>query len=424
MPELKKECYGFQQYGPEWEQTLPVVPQIQVTRSCNCNCDYCFQKHSGGIIELSTVRSILHQVINHNLRVDPKNRCIQFYWHGGEPLLAGVDFFHEIIRLEKQYPELSFENRIQTNGTLMSDEFALFFSKNRFHLGFSLDGPRDIHNLHRRFQLSGRGSFDDAMKGIERYRFHSGQERIAVIAVVTREAAGKAREIFDFFKTLRAEVQLDIYDLRPQDLLQPVLHFSRPCEPAPSSKEVGQFLKDLFDLWFYDQEARVDFKELRQELKMILQPEIDLGDPFHKKRCDFRRLIFAPDGLAFSCDQWLNDDKTALGNILTDSMESILKRKSLLWEKIKRTLRISTQIMGCGACEWGRQCVGGCMTCMKYNALLLKSRSEGLPDSYWAKERLPAEWSEMRGETYYCDGLRVFRHHVKEAVRRELADAE
>ena len=57
----------------------------------------------------------------------------------------------------------------------------------------------------------------------------------------------------------------------------------------------------------------MDFKELQQEVKTILQPEIDRGDPFHKKRCDFRRLIFAPDGKVFSCDQWVNDEQTALG---------------------------------------------------------------------------------------------------------------
>jgi radical SAM protein with 4Fe4S-binding SPASM domain len=195
-------------------------------------------------------------------------------------------------------------------------------------------------------------------------------------------------------------------------------------EFAPSPKGVGNFLIELFDLWFQDQDGLVDFKELRQELKMILQPEIDRGDPFHKKRCDFRRLIFAPDGLAFSCDQWLNEEKTALGDIRTDSLESILERKALLWEQIKRGVRKSGEAMGCGKCEWGRQCGGGCLTCMKYNALLLQSRAKGLPDSRWAEQHLPAEWSEIKGETYYCDGLRAFRRHVREAVQRETIDAE
>ena len=105
---------------PDWEKPLPVVPQIQVTRNCNLACGYCFQEHSGGIIGLSTVETILARVIAHNLTIDPLTKVIQIYWHGGEPLLAGLDFFRAIVRFEAQYPELSFENRIQTNGTLMT----------------------------------------------------------------------------------------------------------------------------------------------------------------------------------------------------------------------------------------------------------------------------------------------------------------
>ena len=142
-------------YGPDWEKHLPVVPQIQVTRNCNLACGYCFQEHSGGIIGLSTVETILRRVIAHNLTVDPLTKVMQIYWHGGEPLLAGIDFFRAIIRLEAQYPELSFENRIQTNGTLMSDDMARLLAEYQFQVGFSLDGPKEIHDRYRCFP--GRG---------------------------------------------------------------------------------------------------------------------------------------------------------------------------------------------------------------------------------------------------------------------------
>lgn len=408
----------------QWTANLPIVPQIQVTRNCNLGCDYCFQEHSGPIIEFSTVQSILHQVVTHNLSVDPGNRCMQIYWHGGEPLLAGIDFFEKILHFEKHYPDLSFENRIQTNGTLMNDKLARFFIDNHFHLGFSLDGPRNIHDRHRRFRLSGDGTFAAAMAGIDCYRRHTGQGRIAVIAVITPAAINQAEAIFKFFKKLKANVQLDIYDMRVQDMIQQGQGPFRFDELRPSAEEIGQFFIDLFDLWFYDQDDQVDFKELRQELKMVLQPEIDRGDPIDKKRCDFRRLIFAPDGLVFSCDQWLNDEKTALGNIRLDSLPSILQRKALLWQKIKTVVRKSGETMACATCAWGRQCGGGCLTCMKYNTLLFQARTNGLPDSQWSKEQLPANLATITGETYYCDGLRSFRRHIQKAVQLEMADAK
>ena len=413
----------IQPYGPDWEKYIPVVPQIQVTRNCNLACGYCFQEHSGGIIDLSTVETILARVIAHNLSVDPHNKVIQIYWHGGEPLLAGLDFFRAIIRFEAQYPELAFENRIQTNGTLMTGDMARLLAEHQFQVGFSLDGPREIHDRYRCFRGSRSGSFDAARRGIECYRDCAKVERVAVIAVVTRASIERAADLFAFFKALRAEVQLDIYDVRWLDLMAEAGEGAGLSDLAPRPAEVGRFLIELFDLWFWDQERQVDFKELQQEVKTILQPEIDRGDPFHKKRCDFRRLIFAPDGRVFSCDQWVNDEKTALGDIRQDSLATILTNKSALWEKIKQVIRRSGKHMACGGCEWGRQCGGGCFTCMKYNALLLRARSEGLPDDRWADAVLPPAWHEVRGETYFCEGLRAFRHHVREAVRRELASA-
>lgn len=411
-------------YSPDWEERLPVVPQIQVTLNCNLACEYCFQKHPGGVIEPATVEAILRAVMAHNQAVDPDNHCIQVYWHGGEPLLAGLGFFEEVVRLEARYPEFCFDNRIQTNGTLLTDELAGFLAERRFHVGFSLDGPAAIHDRHRRLRGSGLRSFDDVMKGIERYRRHAGVDRVAVIAVITRTGIDRARELFAFFKDLGADVQLDLYDLRCHELASTIEGDADLFALAPTPQEIGRFLIELFDLWFYDPDGLVDFKELRQDVKMILQPEIDRGSPFHKKRCDFRRLVFAPDGRVFSCDQWLNDKLTALGNIHTDPLTVILRRKAALWEEIKRQVRKSDRNMACGECEWGRRCGGGCLTCMKYNALLLRARREGLEDNRWTEATLSPQLEAIRGETYYCEGLKAFRCHAKEAVRRELGNVE
>jgi radical SAM protein with 4Fe4S-binding SPASM domain len=155
---------------------------------------------------------------------------------------------------------------------------------------------------------------------------------------------------------------------------------------------------------------------------MVLQPEMDRGDPLHKKRCDLRRLIFSPDGRVFSCDQWVNDEHTALGDIHRDSLAEILKKKADLWADIKERLRRSGNAMACGKCDWGHQCSGGCLTCMQYNTLLLQARAQGLPDHRWGEAGLTTGWN-LRGETYYCDGLRAFRRHVQEAVLQELDHA-
>jgi len=399
-----------------------VIPQIQVTLNCNLACTYCFQNHCGKIIDFPTVEKIIEKTVstNETAGCNPDDNALKIYWHGGEPLLAGIDFFRRVVELESRFDGVVFENRIQTNGTLMSDDLAKFFTENRFAVGFSLDGPEDLHNRNRRFRRSGKGSFQATMRGVETYRRHADADRVAVIAVVTRESLDRVDDIFEFFKKIGARVQLDIYDIRCDDLRPNVMAYSKLPELAPSPEEVGKFLIGLFDLWFHDPESKVDFNELRNEVKMILQPEVRRGNPIDKKRCDFRRTIFDPSGTAFSCDQYVNDARTALGNIHTDAMPDILERKSLLWEQIKRRVRKTADQHACCSCEWGAQCIGGCMTCMKYNALLLQARSEGLPDSRWYEAELKPPLKDICGETYYCEGLKTFRRYVKEAVKREL----
>lgn len=404
----------------------PIIPQIQVTLGCNFHCDYCFQSHEDGIIDLSAVEMILEKTVAHH-RLGCHQTPVVVIWHGGEPLLAGLRFFEAVVDIESRFPGICFHNRVQTNGSLMSEAFCRFFVEHDFHVGFSLDGPEEIHNCHRRFKASDQGTFHSVIRGIQCYRRFADTSRIPVIAVVTQESIGREKDIFNFFKALRANVQLDIYDLRHIDFSgydhRPVNrsnNWQRP-ELAPSSDEIGGFLIRLFDLWFHDSTGQADFNELRNDVRMILQPDVDLGNPIHKKRCDAGRVIFDPLGRAFSCDQYINDDATSLGNIMTHSMEDILSRKGRRWEQIKTRIRSAGEPMACNACEWGRRHMGGCLTCMKYNALLLDAREKELPDDQWYKAELPESLKALSGETYYCEGLRTFWDHARHVIEHELA---
>lgn len=399
---------------------LPVdmIPQIQVTLDCNLGCSYCFQKHDKGIMDLAVVKKILEKITaaSHT----PETTII---WHGGEPLLAGIEFFRQVVRMQSDFPGIRFTNQVQTNATLMTKPFAEFFRDHHFQVGFSLDGPAHIHNRHRVYKGSGSCSFSQTMKGIETFRQVSGQKHLPVIAVITRDSVGWARELFCFFKQLQAKVQLDFYDIRCLDMTENAAGKPDLFKMAPDGDAVGSFLISLFDLWFYDTTGRVDFPELRNEVKMILQPETDKGNPFHKKRCNMGRIIFAPDGKVFSCDQYVNDDQTSLGDITQDSLRTILDKKARLWEDIKHHVRGSGKQMACFSCEWGRQHPGGCVSCMKYNYMLLLARQKGLPDHRWSDAVLPPFLENIQGETFYCKGLKAFRTHAQQRIAMEMADA-
>jgi len=401
----------------------PVIPQIQVTQNCNLDCAYCFQEHRGGIIDFDTVQMILEKTISHyqhHYRDSEGNYPLTVIWHGGEPLLGGIKFFQRIIEIESRFSDVQFENRIQTNGTLMTRELAEFFVDHRFGVGFSIDGPEKIHDLNRRFRKSSRGTFEATMRGIEIYQSYADLDYIPVIAVITRAHLNRVGAFYDFFKGLDAKVQLNIYDIRCLDLNPLAESLSTISRWAPTSSEVGEFLIELFNLWFYDPVPGLDISDLRDEVEMILQPEINKGDPFYKKRCNLGRTVFDSNGRVYSCDQYVNDDNTALGHIHSDSLQDILDRKDVLWQEIRRHIRQSASMMSCFACEWGHRCRGGCITCMKYNAMLLRARANGLADTEWHATNSKTILSDISGETYYCEGLRTFRSYLKHAVEKEL----
>ena len=139
-----------------------------VSESCNLACDYCYYSRTGGALG-----KVKHLDIGNlrKLMEDYMKSCrgmASFIWQGGEPLLAGLNFFEEVMSLEVEYalPNTNISNSVQTNGTLINDRWAKFFKEYNFLIGVSLDGPKVIHDA-RRVNGKGIGSFDRVMKGIK-----------------------------------------------------------------------------------------------------------------------------------------------------------------------------------------------------------------------------------------------------------------
>ena len=431
--------YGFleQAYMSE------IRPQIQVTLNCNLACDYCFQDHTGPVMTLDTASAIIDQLVQTfyaTRQFTSDQNKLDIYWHGGEPLIAGVRFFQGVIDIQARYPGMHFVNHLQTNGTLMSDELARLLVDNKFLVGFSLDGPKSLHDLHRVTKTRGVASFDDALRGIELYQSYAKLDKIPIMMVVTKDSIDRVDEIYDFFHQMGADVGIDIYDVVADDLGgdDGSRDWSRGL--APSEDEIEGFLTRLFDRWFFDASRRVSFRELKDEVMVVLENERSghnkgaVGDqddtptkrdPFHKKRCHFTRTIFTYDGNVYSCDQYINDEKSSLGNVHTHALKDIVMRKAVLWENIKQKVRGDRpqNAFACPSCEWSQECAGGCMTCMKYNSLLLTAREQGLEDEQWVEiTSQPTPLDSIYGEFYYCSGLIRFRHHVREVVMEAMAD--
>ena len=130
---------------------------------------------------------------------------ISFGWQGGEPTLMGVDFYRKAIEIQEKYrkPGMTFENTLQTNGTLLNDEWAAFFKEHNFLIGISLDGPRELHDVYR-LDKGGQPTFDKVLRGLRLLQKHGVEYN--VLTTVNRVNADYPLEVYRF---LRDEVKTD-----------------------------------------------------------------------------------------------------------------------------------------------------------------------------------------------------------------------
>jgi uncharacterized protein len=308
---------------------------INVTSACNLNCLYCFRGYKKPeFMDLDTLSNIFNKIST------LPTKELNIIWHGGEPLLVGLDFYKEVVRLEKDIlVDVKIRNKIQTNGTLLNEEFVKFFKDNSFGVGVSLDGPQNIHDANR-IKLNGSGSFNEVMRGLEilkKYKITFG-----VIAVLTKKFLGEEKMICNFANSIGANgVKFSFYiPTKSQDKTLMI-----------SNKDYEDSMIRLFKIW------------LEKKDKFSIKPiEYIVESMFfgHSFSCDFSNKCFLdfysflPNGDVFSCNRF-SENENKLGNINEGSMEDIIKKGHEFNEE--RKIKI---INDCGECKWKKICEGGC----------------------------------------------------------------
>ena len=136
---------------------------------CNLDCAYCYYLDKAEIYggrEPRMSLEMLEQVVRDYIAANDVPE-VQFVWHGGEPLVMGLDFYRKALEFQHRYAGgKTVHNSLQTNGTLITREWARFFKENDFLLGVSIDGPQDIHDRFRR-DKGGAPTFERVLRGIE-----------------------------------------------------------------------------------------------------------------------------------------------------------------------------------------------------------------------------------------------------------------
>lgn len=315
-----------------------------VSFDCNLRCRYCFylpkeELFGSGIHRMS--RETLEAVTRSYLAVPMKRHT--FGWQGGEPTLMKVEFFREAVRLQKQYASGSeISNALQTNGTLLDDEWGKFLSDNRFLAGVSIDGPARLHDRFRLY-ADGRGSHAEVMRGIGVLKRH----RVEFNALTLVSASNQEHpvEIYRYLKELGINfhqyiecVEFDREGKR------------RPFALAPG--KWGEFLCRIFDEW-YPADTRSVSVRLFDSILSRLTAGVPTVCPMGGNCCNY--LVIEHDGSVYPCDFHVHPEYR-LGSIRETGLGLLYELPRYReWGTVK-----DPRSAKCSACRWLPLCMGDC----------------------------------------------------------------
>lgn len=170
--------------------------------TCNIDCAYCYYLHKEQLLDQKRGRRMAPSMLERYIRqyIESQNgEQIVFSWQGGEPTMLGLDFFRDIVALQEKYQPAGqrIENDLQTNATLLTDEWCRFLKQQRFLMGVSIDGPRALHDAYR-VDRKGQPTFDAVMRGIALLKRHDVQ--FNTLTVVNPRNAKRPLDVYRFLR--------------------------------------------------------------------------------------------------------------------------------------------------------------------------------------------------------------------------------
>jgi uncharacterized protein len=359
---------------------------------CNLGCEYCFflekeQFYPGSRFKMSDelLETHIRQLIESH-----RGNQVTVAWQGGEPMMRGIDFFRRAVEYQETYkkPGMTFENTIQTNGTLLTDPWCEFLRENEYLVGISIDGPRELHD-HYRVDKRGRPTFDKVMRGLRLLQKHGVQYN--VLTTVNNFNGDHPLEVYRF---LRDEVGTEWIQFIPvverlnDDGTTLRQQGTKVTSRSVGPEQFGRFLIEIFDEWVRNDVAQVYVQTFEATVRNWLGMNTS-GMCFFDPVCG-HGVALEHNGDLYSCDHFVEPDYL-LGNIEQEHMLELVK--SDFQVKFGRDKRDALP-MYCRQCDVRFACHGECP----------KNRLSSTPDG-------------EPGLNYLCEGYKAFFHHVDKPLK-------
>lgn len=294
--------------------------------ACNLNCSYCYYLDKAPTIyqdhEPLMPPDVLEEYIKQYIEANEVPE-VTFVWHGGEPLMAGIDYYRKAVELQRKYAGgKAILNSLQTNGIMMNADWCRFFHANRFLIGLSIDGPRDIHDAYR-VNKAGRPSFDRAMAAVSLMRQYGVEYN--TLSVVTNLSEGRGAEVYNFLKSIGSRFMqfLPVLEhIMPHSvngrpvIARPGTEGSVTAPWSVSASGYGKFMTDIFDEWVVSDVGEYFVQAF--DMTLAQWAGVKPGLCIYSETCG-DALVVEHNGDVYSCDHFVYPE-FRLGNIMTDNL--------------------------------------------------------------------------------------------------------
>jgi uncharacterized protein len=307
---------------------------------------------------------------------------VDFIWHGGEPMLAGLQFYETAVDLQRQCCQsIEYTNAIQTNGTFIDEEWLIFFKKEEFGVSISIDGPSQIHDSFRK-NRGGKGSFATVRRAVELVR--AAQLPFGVCAVISKANVHRAKELYDFFAT-------EQLPFNPIPLNRSGSARENYLDVGLEPEEYADAWIPMYDRWFDAEDGQYVYcSDFVNKTRAILggRPMDCVG----LSQCSATNISVDPIGDVYPCASLSGTKPTKYGNLLEMNLLDIMETRTA---SEYQTRAVDPQ---CATCKWQHVCHGGCQA-RAYKFFGTNNRRD-----------------------YYCPSLFRIYEHVESRLFERLGD--
>lgn len=318
---------------------------IKPTNNCNLRCKYCFIsntiKSSSDMMSITMAKLVVDKIAD--FLAEKSITTCKILWHGGEPLLWKSNNYDIILSyMYNTYPNIMWDNSLQTNLTLLTDDHVRVFQKYNLKLSTSMDGYAELHNANR-LMSNGEGSHNVLVEKLRQLSLK--KIRVGLIVVLNSQNVDNLIEIYEYYKKHNQSFRVN-----------PIIETGEANKNkglSISSEKYADVMKSFFDYWINDSEAIPVYNFIDWSSTLVTRVTSSCS---FVENCQETFASIEPNGDISACDRLCGEKDFIFGNIKKDSLIKVFKIKEKVFEKRVGVLKSSD----CNKCKYWDICYGGC----------------------------------------------------------------